>query len=124
VTVAMPRPASDCQLELGTTNLEDLNRPSTTSTERTEADTAKATNEQDRTTIIGMLFLTTGCILMVLAWVPREEAFVWVQSTVFRTVLMVAGLGMWCLGTAMWTTSRKWHEDLELELSRSSTPRY
>jgi hypothetical protein len=105
-------------LELGTTSLVYLNRTSSTSTEITTA-TAKATNGQ-ATTIIGLLFLTAGCLLMVLAWVPREDAFVWVQSTVFRPVLMVAGLGMWCLGTAMWATSRS--GELELELSRASTP--
>ena len=122
--VVMSLYASDGQLELGTTSLVDLNRPSSTSTERTtEVDTAKATNGQAITTIIGLLFLIAGCLLMVLAWVSREDAFAWVQSTVFRPVLMVAGLGMWCLGTCgLWTTSRR--GELELELSRASTNRH
>jgi hypothetical protein len=62
------------------------------------------------TTIMGLLFLIAGSLLMILAWVPREEALTWVKSVVFGPVLIVLGLGMVCLGTTMWVMGNKLRE--------------
>ena len=61
--------------------------------------------------LLGLLLLTGGCLLVLLAWAPREEGEqVWTKSIVSGPLLCFIGLLMIFLGALLWHSIRKTRE--------------
>ena len=61
--------------------------------------------------LLGLLLLTGGCLLVLLAWAPREEhQQVWTKSIVSGPLLCFIGLLMIFLGALLWHGTRKTRE--------------
>ena len=61
--------------------------------------------------LLGLLLLTGGCLLVLLAWAPREEGEqVWTKGIVSGPLLCFIGLLMIFLGALLWHSIRKTRE--------------
>ena len=77
--------------------------------------------------LLGLLLITSGTLLLLLAWAPRKANVAWTKSMVFGPLVLALGLTCVFLGILLWLRSRRAREmsfsalihDMEAENDRS-----